>query len=241
MFFGSMNLAEAEGTILAHSLKAGNVKIKKGSTLTASDIDAIREAGITRITVAKLEAGDIDESLAAQKLGDAVASPSIQARAPFAGRVNLFAQSTGLLDYDEAVLQAVNSVDEAICVALKAPMSQVKKGQMIGTIKIIPYAVPRGVIENAMQRAAKIDLRVNAFLPKKISLILTKSDDMSDHLIAKGEQAIATRLAAFGAEIGEVQIVAHQRCALSQAINQAQGEMILILTAQATADRRDDF
>ncbi len=239
MFFGGLSVDEAEGAILAHSVMAGQVKLKKGSTLTASDVQALRHAGIEKITVAKLEADDIGESEAAQSLGEVVASPSIQARAPFAGRVNLFAKATGLLCYDQEKLQSVNLIDEAVCVALKAPLSQVKQGQMIGTIKIIPYALPSGLLRNAVDAARGIGLQVTPFGENKISLILTRSAGMSEKLITKGEQAVAMRLAAFDAYIDDLQIVKHEQAALAGAIKNAQGNMVLILTAQATADRRD--
>ena len=46
MRFGPTPLDEAEGAILAHSLNAGSLRFKKGRVLSATDVAALREAGI---------------------------------------------------------------------------------------------------------------------------------------------------------------------------------------------------
>ena len=45
MKFGPVPLDEAEGAILAHSVQAGERKLRKGKTLNADDIAALRAGG----------------------------------------------------------------------------------------------------------------------------------------------------------------------------------------------------
>ena len=62
MRFGEVAVAEAEGAILAHSLKLGTVALKKARVLSRADVEAIAAAGLERITVARLEPGDVGEA-----------------------------------------------------------------------------------------------------------------------------------------------------------------------------------
>ena len=55
MIFGEVPVAEAEGAILAHTLRLGTVALKKARVLSRADLDLIAEAGFSRIIVARLE------------------------------------------------------------------------------------------------------------------------------------------------------------------------------------------
>src|SRR3546814_19286085 len=74
-------------------------------------------------------------------VGDGVA-----AAAAFTGRANLYAESAGVTAYDPARLNAFNLVDEAATLALLPPYQAVAQGQMMGTLKILPFAVPEDVV-----------------------------------------------------------------------------------------------
>ena len=54
MKFGAVPLSEAEGYLLAHSLKLGDASLKKGHRLVAGDIRALRDAGIDQGEQARL-------------------------------------------------------------------------------------------------------------------------------------------------------------------------------------------
>ena len=56
------------------------------------------------------------------------------------------------IELDEAsraAIDAVNGVDEAITVATLAPYKPVVAGEMVATVKIIPYAVPGAALDRA--------------------------------------------------------------------------------------------
>ena len=46
MEFDRFPLADAEGAVLAHSVKASDVVLRKGHLLTAGDLDRLRAAGV---------------------------------------------------------------------------------------------------------------------------------------------------------------------------------------------------
>ena len=61
MKFGEVPPAEAEGAILAHSLKLGTTALKKGRVLSHADVELITASGMSEVTVARLDIGDVGE------------------------------------------------------------------------------------------------------------------------------------------------------------------------------------
>ena len=71
----------------------------------------------------------------------------LTARPPFTGRMNLHAAMAGLLVLDENAIHHFNTCDESITVATLAPYSVVAAGDMVATIKIIPFSIPQDLME----------------------------------------------------------------------------------------------
>jgi molybdenum cofactor cytidylyltransferase len=117
MKFGPTPVDEAEGAILAHSVRLEGGDLKKGRTLDERDLETLREAGITEVLAAAFEPGDVPEDEAAARLARALAAPHIRIADAFTGRANLFAEAAGVLTLDAAAIDAVNRIDEAITIA----------------------------------------------------------------------------------------------------------------------------
>ena len=141
MRFGDTPLADAEGAILAHSHRFPGRALKKGRRLSVEDIQVLRGSGLTSVVCARLDPGDVLEDVAANTLARAVSGDRVTVSAPFTGRCNLFAETAGLVVYDGERVNGFNLVDEAITLGVVPPFSAVEKGQMVATLKIIPFAL----------------------------------------------------------------------------------------------------
>src|ERR1700736_1218701 len=95
--FGEVPVGEAEGAILAHSLRLAGIALKKGRVLSAADLEAIAAAGLDHVIVARLDPGDIREDAAAECIAAAGARPNITVASAFSRRANLFAETRGPL------------------------------------------------------------------------------------------------------------------------------------------------
>ena len=87
MIFGPMPVAEAAGTLLAHSVKAGSRTFKKGRLLSEADIDALSNAGVAEIIVVRLETGEVGEDEAAEGSASIVNITSIAGVRPVGSSV----------------------------------------------------------------------------------------------------------------------------------------------------------
>src|SRR5437764_6458192 len=136
MRFGEVPVSDAEGAILAHSLKLGTTALKKGRRLSREDVEVIAGSGLSTVTVARLDPGDVGEDEAAERVAAAAIGAGISLAAPFTGRTNLFAETRGLLVFDRDRIDRLNLVDEAITIGTLPPFAAVEPRQMVATVKI---------------------------------------------------------------------------------------------------------
>jgi molybdenum cofactor cytidylyltransferase len=242
--FGEVPVGEAEGAILAHSLKLGATALKKGRVLSRADLDAIAAAGLDHIVVARLEPGDLREDEAASRIAAAVAGPNITLANAFTGRANLFAEARGLLVFDRDRLDRLNLVDEAVTLGTLPPYAVVEPRQMIATVKIIPFAVPETAVARAADFAAAGEplLRVAAFVPRDVALIQTRLPGFKESILDKTRQVTEQRLTALGCRLVSEERCEHTVAALAPYIAAAvrQGaDLVFVHGASVIVDRRD--
>ncbi|MGA7262716.1 MAG: molybdopterin-binding/glycosyltransferase family 2 protein [Stellaceae bacterium] len=244
MNFGEVPVAEAEGAILAHSLKLGTTALKKARILSHADVELIAASGLSRIVVARLEPGDIGEDEAAWRVAAAAAGAEIEAAAPFTGRANLFAKTRGLLVFDPERLDRLNLVDETVTLGTLPPFATVEPKQMVATVKIIPFAAPETAVARCIDAAAADGplLRVAPFVPRSVGLVQTRLPGLKESVLDKTRQVTEGRLAALGCRLVFEERCAHETNDLASTIRDALGhgiDILLIHGASAILDRRD--
>lgn len=242
MRFGAVPVHEALGGVVAHTLRKGDLVLKKGTVVSAAHIEQLSAQGVFDIIVALADAGDVGEDEAAGLLAQALAGPGVEIEAPSTGRSNLFSREHGLLVINSAAIDAANMVDEAITVATLDPMKQVKIGEMIATVKIIPFAVDREQVAKA-SALARAAVRVLPFAAKRVVVISTTLAGLKPSVIAKTLAVLDDRLQALAlcSMIGDVRVL-HEISALAAALAQAvsaKAEIIIVFGASAITDRRD--
>ncbi len=244
MIFREMATVEAEGAILVHSVRAGAATFKKGRVLSAADVAALMAAGVVRVVAARLEAGDVAEDEAATALARALAGPGLRVGAPFTGRANLFAERGGVLVFDPERLDAVNLVDEALTLATLAPFETVAPRQMVATVKMIPFAVPRASLDKALALAGAAGplLALHPFRAHEAALVATKLPATKESVLDKTRDVLADRLAALGSRLAKEYRCAHNEMAVAGAVTEALAagfSPVLVFGASAITDRRD--
>jgi len=244
MKFGKLAVQECAGTILAHGLRVADGVFKKGRLLDADDVAALSDAGYGTVTVAQLEADDVTEDAAAAALAAALAGDGVRVGQSFTGRCNVFARHAGLLLADAPRLDAMNRVDEAMTVATLAANTRVSERQLLATIKIIPFAVPRdrlGCAESILgsDRAA---LRVAAFRAMDVALVQTQLPGTRQAMLDKTTTVTRQRLEVLGSRLILEKRCDHTEEALIQTLDEvllARPQLLLIAGASAIVDRRD--
>ena len=145
---------------------------------------------------------------------------------------------------DKNSIDALNRVDEAITVATLPAYKPVVEGEMIATVKIIPFAVPGAARDQAVAAAVKAKpvIRIAPYKVRKVGIVSTLLPGLSPKVIDKTLKITATRIAPAGAKIIAEQRVPHERAGLARAIDEllkAGAELVIVFGASAIADRRD--
>jgi molybdenum cofactor cytidylyltransferase len=244
MKFGPVPIAEAEGGVAVHSIRQGGLVLKKGTLLGKGEIEALEAAGIAEVVVARIEPGDVSEDVAAAEIAAAVAGSGVRVERAFTGRANLFADSAGVLVVERAVIDRLNRVDESITFATLPAFKPVVAGEMIATVKIIPFAVGAAVRDAALTVAAEAHplVRVAPYRIRKVGVVSTLLPGLAPKVLEKTLKVTEERLAPAGAGIVAERRVAHEQRALAKAIEEvlAEGaELVIVFGASAIADRRD--
>lgn len=239
MEFGPVPLADADGAILAHSMRGDGYALKKGRVLNADDLATLRRAGIDAVIAARLGPADVPENEAAERMAAAACGPNLRVDAAFTGRCNLRAESAGLLRVEPSVI-AVNRVDEALTIATPSDFARLEAGQLAATAKVIPYAAPREAMERVCALLAETPLVLHPFQPLKVALIVTQAEGQKDSIVEKGAKAVRDRLASLGSPEPNERIVPHEEAPLHVALDETpDADLTLILGGSATSDRRD--
>lgn len=241
MKFGAIPVDKALGGIVAHAVRMDGLVLKKGETIGAAAIDALKAAGIADIVVAQAEQGDIGEDDAALRLAQTVAGAHVSVEKPFTGRSNLFAEKPGVLMVDTEAIDGINDIDESITVATLEPWRAVVQGEMIGTVKIIPFAVPETLLAKSIAAADETPIRIAAYQPMKIGVVSTLLPGLKPATVAKTLRVMQERIAPAGATIVADIRVPHEAAPLAAAIDEVKSEsdIIVVFGASAITDRRD--
>ncbi len=243
MKFGEIPSAEAEGAILAHSVRAKGIVFKKGRVLSAEDVAALEKARITAVTGARLEAGDVAEDEAATRIAAAVRGAHLTASAAFTGRVNLFADARGIAVIDRRI-DELNRLHESITVATVPEWALVERKQMVATIKIIPFSAPKARLEacEKIAREAGSLIRVAPLKAKTAALIQTTLPGTKESVLDKSAAVMAERMEALGGKLAHEIRVPHETAAVEAAIRALTRngcDLLLMAGASAITDRRD--
>jgi molybdenum cofactor cytidylyltransferase len=244
MKFGPVPVAEAAGSVAVHSIRKSGLVLKKGTVIGAAEVAALEAAGIADIVVARIEPGDVPEDVAAAEIAAAVAGKGVRVDRAFTGRANLFAEGAGVLVVDIDAIDRLNQVDESITFATLAAYKPVVAGEMIATVKIIPFAVAEKARDAALAvaGAARPLVRVAPYRIRKVGVVSTVLPGLPAKVIDKTLKVTEERLAPAGAVIVAERRVPHEQRALAEAMEQVLGEgaeLVIVFGASAIADRRD--
>lgn len=242
MRFGPASPAEAVGGVTVHTLRQGSLVLKKGTTVGPAEVEALTRAGVKEIVVVRLDEGDVSEDVAAASIAQAVTGEGIHVERAFTGRANLFAARPGILVIDRAAVDRVNGVDEAITFATLSAYKPVVEGEMIATVKLIPFGVEGKLRDAAVKAAGHGALRIAPYVIRKVGIVSTLLPGLSPKVIEKTLRVTADRLAPAGATIIAERRVPHDEKVLAAAIKEllALGaELVIVFGASAIADRRD--
>jgi molybdopterin biosynthesis enzyme len=245
MKIAKVPLNEAAGHILLHNQAGpdGRKVLKKGQRLTATDIALLLDLGREQVYIAILAQDDLDENEAARRLGQITAGQGLEPSSATTGRVNLIATLTGLFKVNVENLLAFNDIT-GVTLATIPTNSVVQPKTMVGTIKIIPYGLPRADLAAAEAIAAASRwIKVKPFVVQQAALITTGSAAAHEKVTESFTPALRDRLADYNTALLEGPYVPEDEVEISQALHWAlnSGAKMILVAGETSIMDVDDI
>jgi Uncharacterized MobA-related protein len=246
MKYGQFSLAEAEGTILAHSIRLSSGRLSKGAVVTRGEVERLEAEGVETVVAVRLDPEDLLEDQAAEAIAGAIAPDGLRFSAATTGRVNVYAKENGLFVADKAVIDRLNRIDPAITLATVADHAAVRAGDMVATVKIIPLAVPGLKVQEAvelLQNATPFE--VKPFHPHAVTLIATELPSLKTSVMDRTAKLLEQRLAPSGSRLVREIRIPHNADRLTEVLTElhvggpSDPAMVIIFGASAVADPQD--
>jgi hypothetical protein len=170
--------ARLAGAILTRDLVVSGSRWTKGRRLTAEDLAALASADAgDPVSVLIAEPGELHEDEAALRLAAAVAGPGMTQRGPAQSRVDLIADSAGVLNVRIAELERVNRIDP-LEVFTGFDGQVVDRGDLVASVKIAPHLVDAATVDAGARLAGFGShplVWVAPFVPSRVGVIVKES------------------------------------------------------------------
>jgi molybdenum cofactor cytidylyltransferase len=246
MKYGTFNLGEAEGAVLAHSIRLPSGRISKGQILSKEDIARLSQEGVASVVAVRLDTGDMLEDHAAAAIANVIAPDNLRFSEAATGRVNIYANADGLFVADKTVVDALNRIDPAITLACLADHVTVREGDMVATVKIIPLAVSGDRVAEAVSLlSGAVPFQVKVFHPRTVTLIATELPSLKTSVMDRTARLLEQRLAISGSRLTKEIRIPHTVERLTEVLLGLKPEemrgpaMIVVFGASAVADKDD--
>jgi hypothetical protein len=199
---GQVAMSRVVGRVLAHDIAVetndGRVRLRKGRILAPDDMPVLVAAN-RPIHVIAMDAGDIHEVAAAERLARAVAGRGVLVGEPHESMIVLRARERGLLSIDAEGLLSINMIpDMSVWTLFDAQL--VRAQQAIAGVKATPLVTTLDAVRAAEQTAAAGGIiSLLPFVHRRVGVLVRE-----ELIPAAGErfrEAITGKVEWFGSEI----------------------------------------
>lgn len=202
-------VSEAVGTVLAHDIteiRPGEFKgraFKKGHIVREDDICHLQRLGKENLFVLNIAEDEMHEDDAAYALANALMGEGVGIKGePKEGKINIIAETDGLLKINKDGLLAFNMLGDVMCATLHNN-TVVKKGQTVAGTRAIPLIVKKNIVQTAVrvgEKAGKI-IHVKEIRKPKTGVVITGNEVYYGRIKDAFAPVITDKIKAVGGEI----------------------------------------
>lgn len=237
-------VTEAEGEILAHSLKVDGRKLRKGQRLGQVDCLTLSRSDTEFVTVVRVEDIDLDENEAAERAARAACGNGAFTGRISRGRCEVVARWDGLAVLNEWLIETTNLESELLGISTIASDSRVSAGQAIASCKVVPPAIAAGTVNRVCRILREFGgvISVAPFQAVSVALLQTTLPGIDQRLIAKTTETVEERIRSLGGILAWNGSVAHDVEAVAGRLRHladSNVRVVVIIGASATCGRDD--
>ena len=206
-------VGDAVGMVLAHDIteirkdEFKGAAFKKGHLIRIEDVTHLKRLGKEHLYVLSLGPDEMHENDAAVALAAALMGRGVRAEGePREGKINLVAETDGLLRVNREALLSLNMLGEVMC-ASRHGHTMVRAGRVVAGTRAIPLVVKREVIaaavticENARKAGAAV-IEVVGLRRPRAGVVITGNEVYHGRVKDAFAPVISKKIEAFGGEI----------------------------------------
>jgi molybdopterin biosynthesis enzyme len=234
--------ATIDGAVLCHDLRApdGALRYRKGRVLRADDLADVTELAWDELHLVRIEAGDVHEDEAGERLARAAAGPGVRVGAASAGHWPLHADWRGIADVATTSLEQVNGV-EGLCVYTLFAGHVVDAGEVVARAKITPFVMRGSAIGAAesLAYAAGGLVSVRPFIPMRVAAVVQEA--LAAQALERFERALCEKVRWFGSTLSTPCVAEPDAQAIADAIEEqlAGGAQLVVVAGSKAMDELD--
>jgi molybdenum cofactor synthesis domain-containing protein len=238
---------DAVGQVLCHDITriirgvSKDVVFRKGHVIRPKDIPVLLSVGKEHIYIWENDDTMLHENDAAAVLRDICIGSGITAPGPKEGKIDLIADTDGMLLVDTERLNAINALGEMM-IATRHGGFAVKKGDKLAGTRVIPLVIRKDKMEQAKKVAGPEPLlRVAPFKKKRAGVVTTGSEVFHGRITDTFTPVIADKLAEYGCTIDKHVILSDDSAQITAAIKSMLDDRldIVICTGGMSVDPDD--
>ncbi len=198
---------EAVGLRLAHDITEiipgghKGPRFKRGHLIADEDVPRLLDVGKAHIYIMDLAPDELHEEDAAKRLARAAAGDGLKLTDPSEGRVNLVAETDGMLEVDQELLFRFNELGEMILATLRSG-DFVREGTVVGGTRTIPVVVKEELVARAEALCAERSIVSVAAVPaRKVFLLVTGSEVFTGRIKDGFEPAVRQKVEGMGSTL----------------------------------------
>ena len=198
---------EAVGLRLAHDITEiipgghKGPRFKRGHLIADEDVPRLLDVGKAHIYIMDLAPDELHEEDAAKRLARAAAGDGLKLTDPSEGRVNLVAETDGMLAVDQELLFRFNELGDLILATLSSG-DFVREGTVVGGTRTIPVVVKEELVARAEALCAERPIvSVVAVPARKVFLLVTGSEVFTGRIKDGFEPAVRQKVEGMGSTL----------------------------------------
>jgi hypothetical protein len=239
---------QAIGRALCHDMtrivegETKTVQFPRGHIIAKEDVPMLLSMGKEQIYIWERPEGALHEDEAAEILAAVCRGRNIDRQGPKEGKIEFFARSDGVFEYDAGVLNRINEIED-LAVAARHNHTPVKAGDKLAGMKAVPLVIE----EEKLRRVEKLAggspvMNVFPYILKSAAVIVTGNEIAAGRVRDAFTPALVKKLEAYGIAVVKRAVVPDGIDRITGAVAEARGASpdLILCTGGMSVDPDDN-
>ena len=245
MKIAEFDVNRADGKILINDIRLDTGVLPRGHKLTKEDVLYLKMIGIKKIIAGEMGVSDLSSENALSNLAPRICGKNIEHTSPVGSLCKIIAARDGIFICQENRISKFNRMSDKIVLNTVAPYQNVKKGDIIATLSVLPPVLEESVLEEVDFKLSGNDflLSIEETQSEQAAIIYTKfyNDNEENEHFSKVVRKMVANFTPLGVEFVAEYSCPHTVDGIADAVAHAAGrhKIVIVLSSLPTNHPQD--